>query len=85
MFDIVFFEWMRTGSNPPEINQFRMNTRKTMCPEREGTMGCYTSSQSLYNEVFLFVGLRTLGTLVNFDWFVSSVECSEVSTTNFNL
>ena len=25
-----FFEWMRTGSNPPDINQFRMNTRNEL-------------------------------------------------------
>ena len=31
--------------------------------------GYYTSPQS-FNIVFLFVGLTTLGTVVNFDWFV---------------
>ncbi len=28
MLDIVF--WMRTGSNPPDINRFWMNTRKIL-------------------------------------------------------
>ena len=27
MLDIVLFVWMRTCSNPPDINRFRMNTR----------------------------------------------------------
>ena len=38
-----------------------------------------------YNNGFLFVSLTTLGTSVNFDWFVHKVECSNVSTTVFNL
>ena len=29
MLDIVFFVWMRISSNPPAINQFQINTRKT--------------------------------------------------------
>ena len=45
----------------------------------------YTSPQSFINNVFLFVGLTTLRTLVNFDWFVHSIEYSYVSTTNYNL
>ena len=27
-------------------------------------------SPKFYNNVFLFVGLKTLGTLVNFDWLI---------------
>ena len=38
-----------------------------------------------YNNVFLFAGLTTLGTLVNFDWLVHSVDCSNVSIANSNL
>ena len=34
--------------------------------EREMTMGCYHTSP----KSFLFLGLTTLGTIVNFDWFV---------------
>ena len=42
---------------------------------------------SLLLKVFLFIGLPTLGTLVNFDWFIHLVDCSNVSTTYliFNL
>ena len=37
-------------------------------PEKDGTMGCLLHwSPKFYNNVFLFVGLTTLGTLVNFD------------------
>ncbi len=39
----------------------------------------------VYNNVFLFVGLTNLGTLLNFDWLIHQVECLNVSTTNFNL
>ena len=28
MLDLVFFVWMRTGSNKVDINQFQINTRK---------------------------------------------------------
>ena len=37
--------------------------------QREGTMADYQSLK-VYNNVFLFVGLSILGTLVNFDWLV---------------
>ena len=49
--------------------------------ERERTMG-YLLHQSpkFNNNVLLFVGLTTLGTLVNFNWLVYQVECSNVST-----
>ena len=31
MLDIFFLlAWMRTDSNPPDINRFQMNTRKTI-------------------------------------------------------
>ena len=38
-----------------------------------------------YNNVFLLVGLTTLGTLVKFDWLIHYVMCPNFSTTNFNL
>ena len=38
-----------------------------------------------YNNVFLFVGLKTLGTYVNFDWLDHEVESSSALTTYFNL
>ena len=44
-----------------------------------------SQSTKFCNDVFLFVGFTTLGTLVNFNWLVQLVECSNVSTTNFNL
>ena len=42
-----------------------------------------TSPQKFYYNVFLFVGLTTLVTLVNFDWLVRLVGYSNVSTTTF--
>ena len=30
MLDIVFFVWMRTGSNPADINQFLSHTEKKL-------------------------------------------------------
>ena len=42
----------------------------------------YTSLQKFYDNVFLFVGLIILGTLLNFERLVHKVECS---TTNCNL
>ena len=30
MLNIIFFVWMRTGSNPPEINRFRINTSEML-------------------------------------------------------
>ena len=36
------------------------------------------------NNVFLLVGLTTLGIFVNFDWLIHYVKCSNVLTTNFN-
>ena len=54
--------------------------------ERGGTMGCLLhKSSKFYNNIFLFVGLTTLGNLVNFDWLVNQVEFPNVSTTYFNL
>ena len=50
-----------------------------------GTRGCLLHwSPKFNNNVFLLVGLTTLGTSVNFDWLVHSFECSNVSTTNVN-
>ena len=59
----------------------------TFHAEREGGQWAVfcTSPQSFIDKVFLFVGLTTLGTLVNFYWLVHSVDCSNVSTTNLNL
>ena len=37
----------------------------------------------VFNNIFLFVGSTTLGTLVDFDLSVHLVKCSNVSTTNF--
>ena len=34
----------------------------------------YNSRQRFFNNVFLFIGLTTLGTLVNFDWLVSTTK-----------
>ena len=43
----------------------------TFTPEREGTLGCLLhQSPKFYINIFLFVGLTTLGTIMNFDWFV---------------
>ncbi len=54
--------------------------------ERERTMGCLLHEPSkFYNNVFLFFGLTTLETLVNFDWLIYCIECPNVSTTSFNL
>ena len=52
--------------------------------ERERVRGQW-AVYKYYNNVFLFVGLTTLGTLVNFDWLAHEVEYSNVSTTNCNL
>ena len=37
-------------------------------PEREGTWGCLHWYPKFYNNVFLFVGLTTLGTFIDFDF-----------------
>ena len=59
-----------------------------MCsfPESEGTIGCiFPNSSKFYNNVFLFAGLITLGTFIEF-WLVCSlVECPNVSITKCNL
>ena len=39
----------------------------------------------VFINIFLLIGLATLGTLKNFDCLVNWVECSNVSTTNCNL
>ena len=36
-------------------------------------------------KVFFFVDLTILGTVVNFDWLVHLVDCSNVLTNNCNL
>ncbi len=38
----------------------------------------YTSPQSFYNNIFIFVGLTTLGFLLNFDWLGQLVELGDV-------
>ena len=54
--------------------------------EREGGNGLFiTVVPKVLNDVFLFVGLTTLGTLVNFNWLVTYVEYSNISTNNYNL
>ena len=45
---------------------------------------CFKSERKETN-VFLFIDLTTLGTLMNFNWLIHSDECSNISTTNFNL
>ena len=42
-------------------------------------------SPTFYNIAFLFAGLSTFGTWVNFNWIAHYVECSNVSTTHLNL
>ena len=47
-------------------------------PGKEGTIGCLLhQSPKIYNNVFVFVDLTTLGTLVNFDWLFHLAECSK--------
>ena len=54
--------------------------------ERErGDNGMFITLVPKFLYYFLFVGLKTLGTLVNFDWLIHKVECSNFSVTNFNL
>ena len=44
-------------------------------PEKEGTMGYLLhKSPKFYYNVFLFIGLNTLGTLNEFDWLVYQIE-----------
>ena len=45
-------------------------------------MGKLHQCPKFYINVFFFVGLTTLETLVNFDYLFHLVECSNVSTTN---
>ena len=42
-------------------------------------------SPKFYNSVFIFVGLKTLGTFIEFCLACSLVECLNVSTTNCKL
>ena len=44
-----------------------------------------TLAPKFYNNVFLFLGLITLGNFLNFDCLVQKVECPNVSTTNHDL
>ena len=81
---MIFSVCLRTGSNPADINLFRSYTGNFYfdvvnlfmlvqdchfimyrIAERNGKI--YTSLQS-FMVTFLFVGITTLGTLVNFDW-----------------
>ena len=44
-------------------------------PEREGTMGCLLHQYpKFYNKVFLFFGLITIRTWVNFDWLAQTFQ-----------
>ena len=55
----------------PLIFTFKNGEEEGVLSEREGTMGCLSlKSPKFYKTVFLFVGLSTLGTLMNFDWLV---------------
>ena len=45
----------------------------------------YISPQGFFLITFLYVGVTTLGTLMNFDWLVYYVECTNVLTNNFRL
>ena len=51
---------------------------------REGTIGCLSHKSPKFYNILLLVGWTTLGTLVNFDWLIHSVECSNFSTTNLS-
>ena len=53
--------------------------------ERENNGFFITQCPKFYNNIFLFVWLTSLETLVNFDWLIHLVECSNVSTINFDL
>ena len=49
----------------------------------EGDNGLFiTQSTQSFNNVFQLVGMTIL---LNFDWLIYKVECSNVLTTNFNL
>ena len=53
---------------------------------REWTLDClFHQPPKFYNIIFLFVALKTLATLLNFEWYVHKVKCLNVSTFNCNL
>ena len=58
------------------------NIQMKICPlmciksGREGTLNCLLhQSPKFYNNIFLLVSSKTVGTFVNFDWLVQLVEC----------
>ena len=53
--------------------------------ESTQTMKIAVATPKPYKNVFLLIGLTTLGPFIEFDWLVHLVECTNVSTTNFNL
>ena len=56
------------------------------CLREVGDIRLFVSLVQKFNvNVFLFVGSKTLGTTLNFDWLVHSVECPNDSTTNSKL
>ncbi len=65
---------------------FVFKSRIVYFSKREGKLVCLLrQSPKFYNNIFLCVCLSILGTLMNFDRLDHQVECSNVSTTNFNL
>ena len=62
---------------------FRSST--VICREGRDVGLFITLVPQIYNNVFLFVCLTTLGTFLEFDCFVHYVKCSNVSTTNCNV
>ncbi len=53
--------------------------KSTVIESREGTMDCLLHYSPKFYNIFVFVGLTTLGTL-NFDWLVYKVECLYISS-----
>ena len=50
--------------------------------KEEGNIWLFiTLALKSYNSVFIFVSLTTFGNLLNFDWLVYYVACTNVSTT----
>ena len=65
--------------------QFSRATITLVSFRDRGGIGLFiTPVPKVYNNVFLFDGLPTLGTSVNFDWLIHKVEFSDVPTFNSN-
>ena len=63
-----------------------VRSKKKYTERERGDNGLFiTLVHKFLQSVFLFVGLPTLGTLIEFDWLVHKVECPNDSTTNLNL